>query len=252
MTVAELPGSLPMGGVVPGTPVHAFAEAPQALALGAKEGPSPQRRDIDLGGLTAFVIDDVLSPHEADAMVAASEHFGFRDEAPGIATPPGMRMNMSMHWVADEALLGPVFTRIAHLLPSVLDGQALHPALSQRINMYRYRQGNVFNLHVDGDWPGYGLSHPHRHMVEWPDLRSKLSMLLYLNGAEDGVQGGNTRLYRTDRSYVDVAPKKGSALFFRHGMGPASVLHEGRQVTGTVAKYVARINVMYDVALPAR
>ena len=41
-------------------------------------------------------------------------------------------------------------------------------------------------------------------------------------------------------------PKKGSALFFRHGMGSGSVLHEGRPVVGPVAKYVARINVLYE------
>ena len=29
------------------------------------------------------------------------------------ATPPGMRMNKSVHWIADEGLLGPMFARIA-------------------------------------------------------------------------------------------------------------------------------------------
>jgi len=47
---------------------------------------------------------------------------------------------------------------------------------------------------------------------------------------------------------VDVAPVKGSALFFRHGFGFASVVHEGCRVTGDVSKYVARINVMYGDA----
>ena len=48
------------------------------------------------------------------------------------------------------------------------------------------------------------------------------------------------------RSWVDVTPKKGSALFFRRGMHPASVIHIGERVVGDVAKYVARINVLYD------
>lgn len=42
-------------------------------------------------------------------------------------------------------------------------------------------------------------------------------MLLYLNGPAEGVQGGNTRLFRPDGSAVEVEPRKGSALFFRHG-----------------------------------
>jgi hypothetical protein len=70
-------------------------------------------------------------------------------------------------------------------------------------------------------------------------------MLLYLNGPEDGVQGGSTRLFKPDGSWVDIIPRKGSALFFRHGFGADSVLHQGCQVSGSVSKYIARINVMY-------
>lgn len=244
--VARLPGSLPMGGVIPDTPIHAFAAPPPSHAWPVEAGVAPQRHDIDLGGLTAFVIDDVVTASEADSLIAASEHFGFRDEAPGIATPPGMRMNMSVHWLADDGLLTTLFKRIAHLLPEQVDGARIHPQLSRRLNVYRYRQGDTFNLHVDGDWPGYGLSDDRREMVEWPGVRSRLSMLLYLNGADDGIEGGNTRLYRHDRRFVDISPRKGSALFFRHGMGPGSVLHEGRPVVGPLAKYVVRINVMYE------
>ncbi len=243
--VAHLPGSLPLGGMVPMTPVFAFDTPAPSLQLPVGHGRTPRRTDIALGGLLAFTIDDVITPAEADAIIEASECFGYREEAPGIATPPGMRMNKAVHWVADESMLEPVFARIAPLLPASIDGATLHPALSRRINMYRYDAGDVFNLHTDGDWPGFGLSADRREMVEWPRLRSCLSMLLYLNGPDDGVQGGSTRLYRPDRGHVDVTPVKGSALFFRHGVGPRSVLHEGRQVFGAVAKYVARINVMY-------
>lgn len=245
VAVAHLPGSLPMGGVVPMTPVFAFKRPAERLALTPDPGLVPRRTDIELGGLLAFAIEDVLTAAEADRMVEASERFGYRDEAPGIATPPGMRMNKAVHWVADDAMMDAIFARIGHLLPPAIDGAALHPALSRRINMYRYDANDVFNLHTDGDWPGYGLSADRHEMVEWPQLRSRMSMLLYLNGPADGVQGGSTRLYRPDAGHVDVTPRKGSALFFRHGFGPHSVLHEGCRVQGAVAKYVARINVMY-------
>lgn len=245
VAVAHLPGSLPMGGVVPMTPVFAFEQTAARLALPDHHGLVPRRTDIELGGLLAFVIDDVLTAAEADLVVEASERFGYRDEAPGIATPPGMRMNKAVHWVADDGMMDAIFTRIGHLLPTEIDGAPLHPALSRRINMYRYDADDVFNMHTDGDWPGYGLSPDRREMHEWPRMRSRLSMLLYLNGPADGVQGGSTRLYRPDAGHVDVTPRKGSALFFRHGFGPQSVLHEGSRVSGAVAKYVARINVMY-------
>lgn len=244
--VARLPGSLPMGGVVPETPVHAFAETPPALAFdAAAAGLAPVRRDIDLGGLLAFVIDDVVTADEAGRLVAASEHFGFRDEAPGIATPPGMRMNKSVHWVADEALLGPIHARIAPLLPAEVEGAPLHGRLSHRLNMYRYDDNDVFNRHIDGDWPGYALDADRAAMVEWPAARSRLTMLLYLNGPEEGVVGGHTRLLDRAGRWVDVTPRTGSALFFRHGFTPTSVVHVGARVSGPVPKHVARINVMY-------
>jgi hypothetical protein len=47
--------------------------------------------------------------------------------------------------------------------------------------------------------------------------------------------------------WVDVVPRTGSALFFRHGFTPDSVVHIGDRVHGHVPKYVARINVMYEL-----
>ena len=187
----------------------------------------------------------MVTAAEADCIVAASEHFGYREEAPGISTPPGMRMNKSVHWVADEALLGPMMQRIQPLLPPAIGGAALHGQLSHRINMYRYDDNDVFNRHIDGDWPGYGLDPSRRWMQEWSGLRSCLTMLLYLNDPSDGVVGGNTQLLGRDGRWVDVTPRKGAALFFRHGFSPDSVPHIGARVSGAVPKYVARINVLY-------
>jgi hypothetical protein len=214
----------------------ALAEQPQLQA---------RRHDIDLGGLLAFTISDVVTAQEAEAIVAASEEFGYREEAPGISTPPGMRMNKSVHWLADDGLLGPIMRRIMPCLPQVIDGRLLYGQLSHRFNMYRYDTNDVFNRHIDGDWPGYSLCDSREAMQEWAGVRSALTMLLYLNDPSDGVQGGNTRLLSASGEWVDVVPRKGSALFFRHGFSPESVVHIGDRVRGAVPKYVARINVMY-------
>ena len=244
--VAFMPGSLPLGGVVPMTPIYAFDSPPAALSLQRQPLLNARRQDIGLGGLLAFSIAEVVTSAEANAIVEASERFGYRDEAPGISTPPGMRMNKSVHWLANDGLTAPLFDRIGHLLPESINGAPLYPRFSQRLNMYRYDSGDVFNRHTDGNWPGYSLSNDHIRMQEWgPGLRSGLTMLLYLNGPRDGVQGGNTRLFAQHGEWVDVVPVKGSALFFRHGFGADSVLHEGCRVLGSMSKYVARINVMF-------
>lgn len=245
--VARLPGSLPMGGVVQGTPIFAFAQPAPSLQWNTELPEAPTRHEVDLAGLLAFEIRGLLRPEEADALVQASEVFGYREEAPGISTPPGMRMNKSVHWMADRAMLQALFERMAPLLPPDLQGQALIPRLSERINMYRYDDGDRFNRHTDGDWPGYSLSDDRTQLREWkPTARSGMTMLLYLNGPDDGVQGGQTRLYRRDGHVVDITPSKGSALFFRHGFGLDSVVHMGMPVHGPVPKYVARINVMFE------
>lgn len=249
--VATLPGSLPMGGVVPETPIHAFTETPEALRWPDAVGLTPVRTDIELGGLLAFGIDHLVTAQEAQAIIDAGERFGFREEAPGISTPPGMRMNKTVHWLADEALLGPIMQRMAPLLPPEVDGMALHGRLSHRINMYRYDDNDIFNRHIDGDWPGYSLDAQREQLVEWPGVRSALTMILYLNDPADGVQGGHTRLLAKNGQWVDVVPRTGSALFFRHGFTPDSVIHIGDRVQGPVPKYVARINVMYALPNPS-
>ena len=105
----------------------------------------------------------------------------------------------------------------------------------------------MYSTAIDDNRPGFSLSDDDQQaMREWgPGLRSGLTMLPYPNGPADGVQGDSTRLFSRDGQWVDVAPVKGSALFFRHGFGLDSVVHEGCRVSGGVSKYVARINVMF-------
>ncbi|MEZ5840585.1 MAG: 2OG-Fe(II) oxygenase [Hyphomicrobiales bacterium] len=244
--VAHIPGSLPGGGFVANTPIWGVTMPPLLRPVSARTVET-RREEVDIGGKLAFYVENVFDADEADAFVALTERLGYRSEAPGIQTPPGMRQNKSVHWVADETLLGPIFERIRPHLPAVLDGDRLHGRLSHRINMYRYDHNDIFNLHIDGDWPGYGLSADRRSMVEWDGVFSKITMLLYLNGREDGIEGGETLLYNEGEVRAAITPKKGRALFFRHGHGASSVLHVGGRVTGPVSKYVARINVMYEI-----
>ena len=73
-----------------------------------------------------------------------------------------------------------------------------------------------------------------------------LSMLLYLNGREEGVEGGDTLLLDNGAVAQRIKPRCGRALFFRHGIHSKSVLHAGDILGNGTAKYVIRINVMYQ------
>jgi len=251
--LTSVPGSGPFGERIQAANFYTLDPHPQELVLAAApENLRATRSDVDVGpGVLAFVIDGVLTRSEADVLVAISEAMGYSKFAPAIQTPPGMRQNKACHWFANkstvEAFLEPMFARFKHLLPAELDGTALYPHLSHRFAHYKYDEGDVFNRHTDGSWPGQSVSEAGDGIEEWTGVESKLTMLLYLSDEEDGVQGGKTRLFPFEHGApVDISPRKGSALFFRHGFGEDSVLHMGTQVIGHTPKYVLRLNVLYD------
>lgn len=242
--VARLTGTLPEGGFEEGTPIWACA-APGLLD--PAHAPETRLEAVPLGEKLAFLMEDVITRAEAARFIDLTESLGYRDAAPGIQTPPGMRRNKTVHWIAPEAAMAELHRRLKPLLPATLEGRALSPRLSQRINMYRYDIGDEFNLHTDGDWPGFGLSTDGTAMAQWRGTHSMLTMLLYLNGSEDGIIGGETVLYDKGEAGATITPHTGRALFFRHGQNRASVLHAGARLGAGTSKYVARINVMYDL-----
>ena len=233
-------GILPFGGTVDETPIYrahnSFLELEQQATI--------ESCDMSWRTKIAFTLDDVLSPEECSTLIKLTESMGFNPAAPGIQTPPGMRQNQTVHWIANEADTAEIYRRIHSYLPQNIDGMTLDRRISQRFNTYRYIDGEVFKPHVDGDWPGYGISES-GELETWQDSRSMLSMLLYLNGEKEGVQGGDTILFDERCERHRITPKAGRALFFRHGIHEKSVVHAGDRVIGEVPKYVVRINIMY-------
>jgi len=259
MAVDPLPEVLElMSEVYPGSQAHreegSTDNASESRADGAR---NTEKEDLSshVGGQQAFMVHNILTPAESNALIEVAELCGFSEAAPDISTPPGMRMNLTSHWVAPRAWMQKLFERFRHLLPQEIEGKRLL-GLSCRLNTYKYFQNMHFKKHVDGDWPAYEIDRKDgRRMVVLDGRKyghSKLSMLVYLNDSSgttelDGVEGGCTRLYKLDGEAYDVMPHKGAALFFRHGRGDGSVLHEGCPVKGERPKYVARINVMYEI-----
>lgn len=244
--VAFLDGSYPEGETKPNTPIHAVKCHP---FLDSRDEVSWKTRfeNLDLNDKLAFYIDDVLTPEEAETIIRITETLGYDAAAPGLHTPPGMRQNKTVHWIADQTMMQTIFERIKNHLPQTIEDDPLFPKLNHRVNMYRYDEGDEFKRHIDGDWPGYGLSQDGKDPIQWPFVYSKLTMLLYLNGIEDGIKGGETILFDKGEPQISIAPKTGRALFFRHGHCIGSVLHSGAPITGSVSKYVARINIMYEM-----
>ncbi|MBE04249.1 MAG: hypothetical protein CMD67_03820 [Gammaproteobacteria bacterium] len=243
--VAWLDGSLPNGSIKSNSPIYAI-DCPPFLDPSVSKAKSTKRIDIKAGEKLVFLVENLLLPHEADKVIEITELLGYRDDAPGIVTAPGLRLNKSVHWLADENTIRVLFERLKPHLPQSLNGHKIASSLSQRINMYRYDKGDVFNPHIDGDWPGFGLSLDGQRMEQWEGMRSKLSLLLYLNGVDDGIEGGETAIYDEGVVRALITPKKGRALLFRHGHNSDTVLHAGLIVSGSIPKYIARINVLYE------
>ena len=238
-------GYSPLGNPSANIPIYALLSDCDLLIL-KRHQISPEHFSlIDIGGKLAFMVNDIISKKEADYLAEFSKFLGFRDEAPDIHTPSLMRMNTTVHWLATSSMMAALCSNIMPFIPPVLDGRTFAGRLSHRINVYRYfGTGQKFKPHVDGDWPGFYYDNSEGKIKAWDNMSSMLSMLLYLTDNQSVVSQGVTRLYG-ETNIVEVSPKKGSALFFRHGLGRDSVLHSGEPPGPNEEKIVARINVMY-------
>ena len=158
-------GSGPFGERKPDSHIYTLGgQLPKQLELLKNDVTQKAKRtDYNIGpGGIAFKIDGILSPDEADALAAISESVGYSRFAPAIRTAPGMRQNSAAHWIPSEehaeAFLDPMYERFSHLLPPTLAGGALHGRLSRRVAHYKYDDGDVFNRHTDGAWPGQSIA----------------------------------------------------------------------------------------------
>jgi hypothetical protein len=107
--------------------------------------------------------------------------------------------------------------------------------LHSNIRIYKYEQGTFFGPHYDSST---------RDSVN--GFTSYWTLLIYLSGKEDGVEGGETVFYRDGKKKggeIFVGIERGLALLHRHG-GSDCLLHEGRTVTkGT--KWVLRSDLIF-------
>ncbi|MGB0254374.1 MAG: hypothetical protein ACPF96_08500, partial [Litorivicinaceae bacterium] len=101
-------GSLPDGGFEEHTPI--FRANQSVLDRGIRGAHS--YLDLSFDHKLAFQVDGVISRAESERLIALTEALGFRQAAPGIQTPPGMRQNTTVHWMAHPRDAEVLFSRI--------------------------------------------------------------------------------------------------------------------------------------------
>lgn len=114
----------------------------------------------------------------------------------------------------------------------VLSPRGLH----SYVRIYRYDPGTFFGPHYDSCT---------RDAVS--GFTSYWTLLVYLSGKEDGVEGGETVFYENNKmeegNEIAVGLERGTALLHRHG-GSDCLLHEARTVKKGV-KWVLRSDLVF-------
>eukprot|EP00658_Telonema_sp_P-2_P032953 TRINITY_DN24286_c0_g1_i4.p1 TRINITY_DN24286_c0_g1~~TRINITY_DN24286_c0_g1_i4.p1 ORF type:complete len:373 (+),score=71.28 TRINITY_DN24286_c0_g1_i4:111-1229(+) len=214
----------------------------------------------------AFVITNLLSRHECAQFIAASEAVGYVPDEPITARERQFKLvagtsagasdrAANFTWLADPSLLDPLMKRCAHLMPQTLTDGTKFMGLNARWRLYRYRPGSVYRPHVDGAWPGSGVSPEGEYKYDaFGDQRSRFTFLIYLN---EGFEGGATTFFTAHSDKLGtvnaqgVEPRTGTALVFPHGDGAGSLVHEGSALLSG-AKYVVRTDAMYTLPVGSR
>jgi hypothetical protein len=117
--------------------------------------------------------------------------------------------------------------------------------------------GAVYRPHIDGAWPGSGLSEDGRYLYDaYGDRWSRLTFLIYLNSQGESFEGGSTTYFVPSgrEGWLEAhgtVPTIGCAMVFPHGETAGSLLHEGSAVTSG-EKYVIRTEVLYKKPSDAR
>jgi len=195
-----------------------------------------------------FLQDQILLLYDIFTPAECRTFIDFIDNQPLELTPSkkrgeadrvNYRLSISSPEFADRlwTILGPhlpLFPYPASKKRLDSSARAAH-LLNSNIRLYKYTPSQHFNPHYDDSIRDAKTG----AVSEW-------TLLIYLTGVEDGVQGGETIFYPNSKvkaSEAMVVPlTRGTALLHRHGN--ECLLHEGSQVrNGT--KYVLRSDIMF-------
>jgi prolyl 4-hydroxylase len=170
-----------------------------------------------------FEIEDFFTSQMCDDFILWSEQQGY-DEAKVQVNGTEIMMknirNNSRITFTDIALANRVWDQFkSYAVPLFANSEVI--GLNEMFRFYKYEVGQKFKRHIDGSYVRNGSE------------ASYFTLMIYLN---DDFEGGHTTF-----DHYDIAPKKGSALVFYHGMK-----HCGEEIKSGI-KYVLRTDIMYKL-----
>ncbi|KAM5531035.1 hypothetical protein V8D89_015307 [Ganoderma adspersum] len=190
-----------------------------------------------------LLIDDFFSPEECKAYIkfidslplelTPSKKRGEADRVNQRISIPSVDFAQKLHVALTPHL--PEFPYpVSVKKPTSATARAAH-SCNSNIRLYKYAAGQYFGPHYDDSVRDAETG-----------AKSEWTLLIYLTGAQDGVEGGETIFYRDQRGKpreTIVPPlSRGQALLHRHGQD--CLLHEGSPVTKG-NKYVLRSDLMF-------
>ncbi|WP_444895711.1 prolyl hydroxylase family protein [Microbulbifer sp. SSSA005] len=223
---------------------------PAALA---EQAPQPvSRRDIaEVPG--AFQLLNVFSKDECQGLIDITEAVGYLPDA-AVSLPREVRHNDNLTWVVDEVTERQIWQRcrdLAQDLNGYFGGREA-VGINRRFRFYRYGEGDFFQFHTDGAWPGSRIDNNQLITNGYPDRYSEMTFLVLLS---EDFEGGATRFRvnaddplkqpsRDSLLDIDVRTPAGAVLCFPHGMHPLHRIHSSTPITRGI-KYIIRTDILF-------
>ncbi len=187
-------------------------------------------KPISVNGKLAFLLYNVFSHEECEALIKLSEDCGYTEALVNVGGGREIRVkgfrDSSRVLIDDTDFVRLLQQRISSHLPIEFMNEKL-VGINERLRFLRYEPGDKFKPHYDGSYCR-------------PDNSAEtlITIQIYLN--QNFVGGETNFLDRCDESKcVPIKPVTGMVLIFEH-----RIYHEG-SVVQTGRKYAIRTDVLY-------
>lgn len=185
---------------------------------------------------TCFVVPQLFSKEECDQLLNTDIKSSFQKAT---SNYPTYYRNNERRVIDSKDLAIQLFQKVKTYLPDTIEVNSNIRAengvwhlngLNDRLRFCKYTAGQYFNRHLDGVH------------YQSETTQSKLTFMIYLNGAE-AFKGGRTLFFKTKEAtdvWAAYIPQQGDLIVFDH-----NVWHEG-EVLQEGEKFVLRSDILYS------